>query len=299
MLGSNQRRLSRRFYRPLSSHPSHTPLTSTYTPRGRVPGRRRPPCVRAPRDPRKPARATDRKTRGHGRQGGSGYADRPPGSPALPPPKIHTERADQRIQPSRLTPRRNRRPVGRSYFRAEQVTAQSTWQKSVASIVMPACAGTAATSRLCAAWAPGDLQCLEDPADGGCADPVAELEQLTLDPLVPQPLFLGGEPLDERGDLGADWRSSCPVRAGPLAGDQAAMPVRTVPGVTSRCIRSVPGRSRISAARTARSAQSSRGRGLVRRSTATSCRSTRSSASLEADERPSRTSQPQSRTKTR
>ena len=43
----------------------------------------------------------------------------------------------------------------------------------------------------------------------------------------------------------------------------------------------------------------SRGRGLVRRSTATSCRSTSSSASLEADDRPSRTSQPQSRTKTR
>ena len=63
---------------------------------------------------------------------------------------------------------------------------------------------------------------------------------------------------------------------------------RTVPGVTSRCIRSRAGRSRISAARTARSAQSSRGRELARRSTATSCRSTSSSASLEADDRPSR-----------
>ena len=49
----------------------------------------------------------------------------------------------------------------------------------------------------------------------------------------------------------------------------------------------------------ARSAQSSQSRGLVRRSTATSCRSTSSSASLEADDRPSRTSQPQSRTKMR
>ena len=35
----------------------------------------------------------------------------------------------------------------------------------------------------------GDLQGLEDPADGGRADLVAELEQLALDPLVPQPLF--------------------------------------------------------------------------------------------------------------
>ena len=46
-------------------------------------------------------------------------------------------------------------------------------------------------------------------------------------------------------------------------------------------------------------AQSSRGRGVVRRSTATSCRSTSNSASFEADDRPSRMSQPQSRTKMR
>ena len=58
-----------------------------------------------------------------------------------------------------------------------------------------------------------------------------------------------------------------------------------VPGVTSRCTRSRAGRSRISAARMARSAQSSRGRGLARRSTATSCRNTSSSASLDADVR--------------
>ena len=55
----------------------------------------------------------------------------------------------------------------------------------------------------------------------------------------------------------------------------------------------------MSAASTARSAQSRRGRGLVRRSTATSCRSTSNSAFLEAGERPSRTSQPHSRVKIR
>jgi hypothetical protein len=74
---------------------------------------------------------------------------------------------------------------------------------------------------------------------------------------------------------------------------------KTVPGVTSRCARRLPGRCRISAASTARSAQSSRGRGWVRRSTATSCRSTSSSTSLKARERLNRTSQPQSRTKMR
>jgi hypothetical protein len=61
----------------------------------------------------------------------------------------------------------------------------------------------------------------------------------------------------------------------------------------------LPGRHRISAARMARSAQPSRGRELVRCSTATSCRSTSSSASLEAGGRPGRTSQPPSRTKMR
>ena len=69
VLGSNQRRLSRRFYRPLSSRPSHMPLTSTYTLRGVISGCCRPSCVRAPEDPGKPAWATDGITRGHGRPG--------------------------------------------------------------------------------------------------------------------------------------------------------------------------------------------------------------------------------------
>jgi hypothetical protein len=46
-----------------------------------------------------------------------------------------------------------------------------------------------------------DLQFLEDPADRGSTDRVAKLEQLTLDPLVSPVVVLGGEPLDQRGDL--------------------------------------------------------------------------------------------------
>jgi hypothetical protein len=76
----------------------------------------------------------------------------------------------------------------------------------------------------------GNLQGFEDPADGGCADPVAELEQLALDPLVSPNVVLGGEPLDECGDLGADWRPSHSVRVGPVAGDQAAMPAQDSAG---------------------------------------------------------------------
>src|SRR2546429_3999932 len=86
---------------------------------------------------------------------------------------------------------------------------------------MPGWAGTAARPRRCAVSAPGDLRGVEDPADRGCANPVAGLEQLALDPLVSPATVLGGEPLNQRGDLGADRRPSCPVRAGPLPGDQA------------------------------------------------------------------------------
>ena len=62
-------------------------------------------------------------------------------------------------------------------------------------------------------------------------------------------------------------------------------------GVTRRWRRSARGNRRMRAAKTARSAQSMRGRGLVRRRTATSCRNTRSSTSSVEDVRPiSRTS---------
>jgi hypothetical protein len=53
---------------------------------------------------------------------------------------------------------------------------------------------------------------------------VAELEQLALDPLVSPAVVLGGEPLDQDGDLGADRRPSRAVRVGPLLSDQATVP---------------------------------------------------------------------------
>ena len=81
----------------------------------------------------------------------------------------------------------------------------------------PGCVGAPLRRR----W---DPQRLEDPADRGRAGPVAELEQLALDPLVPPAGVLGGEPLDQRGDLGADRRPACLVRVGPFPGDQAAVP---------------------------------------------------------------------------
>jgi hypothetical protein len=70
----------------------------------------------------------------------------------------------------------------------------------------------------------GDLPGFEDTPDGGCADPVAELEQLTLDPLVAPAVVLGGEAPDKRGDLGTDRRPACPLRIRPFPGDQTAVP---------------------------------------------------------------------------
>jgi len=52
------------------------------------------------------------------------------------------------------------------------------------------------------------------------------LSSSPLDPLVSPAVVLGGEPLDQRGDLGADRRPPYPVRAFPLAGDQAALPAQ-------------------------------------------------------------------------
>src|SRR5258708_30979985 len=69
-----------------------------------------------------------------------------------------------------------------------------------------------------------DPQRLEDPADRGRTDSVTEFQQLTLDPLVPPAAVLGGEPPNQRGDLGADRWPAGPVRVSPFAGDQAAVP---------------------------------------------------------------------------
>jgi hypothetical protein len=73
-------------------------------------------------------------------------------------------------------------------------------------------------------WCWWDLKGLENPSDGGRADPMTELEMLALDALVPPGGVLGGEPLDEGGDLGAGRRAARPVRIGPLRGDEAAVP---------------------------------------------------------------------------
>ena len=59
---------------------------------------------------------------------------------------------------------------------------------------------------------------------GGFEAAGEHLDVSALDALVSPAVVLGGGPLDEHGDPGADRRAPHPVRAGPRPGDQAAVP---------------------------------------------------------------------------
>jgi hypothetical protein len=96
-------------------------------------------------------------------------------------------------------------------------------------------------------------------------------------------------------------RSTCitALNSGPMfiVSGLPALSPREYAGVTSRYLRSGLGSSRAKAASTARPAQSSLDLGCWRRNTATSWRSTSSSASFDADERPSIAIHPATRLK--
>jgi hypothetical protein len=138
-----------------------------------------------------------------------------------------------------------------------------------------------------------DAVALQDPPDRRGADAVAEFEQLSLDPRV-APARVSPAPSAPPRRRGR--RRSVAVRSGSgrsIVGGRGGDAIAgIVSGVTRRWQRSARGSRGTRAASTARSAQSMRGRGWVRRSTATSCRSTRSSTSLVADVRPSSRTSP-------
>ena len=121
---------------------------------------------------------------------------------------------------------------------------------------------------------------------------MTEREQLALDPLVSPALIFPGHALNQRDDGVLTGRPADAVGRGPFFGDQATMPAQDRAGVTNRCLRSICGSLRTSPANTARSAHSRQGFGLALRSTATSWRRTKSSTSLDADERVSNISRP-------
>jgi hypothetical protein len=136
-----------------------------------------------------------------------------------------------------------------------------------------------------------DAMSTQDLADGRGRDPVSEPTQLALDAYYSPAGFsrasrrinatsssgIGGRP----GDLG--WRH--------FAAAMRRCQRSSVPGVTIRRARSGFGRTRASAASTARSLQDRLGLGVARRTTATSCRSASISASLDEEDRASNASQ--------
>jgi hypothetical protein len=131
----------------------------------------------------------------------------------------------------------------------------------------------------------------QDPADRGGGGAVPEPAQLSLDADHAHVRFsvarrtissvisslIGGRP------GGRGWRH--------FAATSLRCQRSKIAGVTTRHERKAFGRSRDKAASTARSAQLSCGRGLVRRSTATSWRSASISASLDAEDRASSANQ--------
>src|SRR6266851_9776823 len=124
--------------------------------------------------------------------------------------------------------------TNRQYRR--RVKARSTGKKPVASIVAAwACENPRPLmpARRCGAGGIGRVLRTRPIVDALTRR--AEFEQLALDPLVSPAVVLGGEPLNERGDLGADWRPSRPVRIGQarFRGTRRRCHRRTVPGVTS------------------------------------------------------------------
>jgi hypothetical protein len=128
----------------------------------------------------------------------------------------------------------------------------------------------------------------EDATDCRCADTVAELEQLALDPHVSAARVLPRHPRHQRDEDVVDRRPSGRFGWVHLLGARRRCQARIVFGVTRRWRRSARGSLRMSAAKIALSAQSMRGRGLVRRRMATSWRSTRSSTFLLEPVRPIR-----------
>ena len=130
-------------------------------------------------------------------------------------------------------------------------------------------------------------------------DPVAELEQSALDVLVSPAVVVGGGRLDERGDLGAGRRAFRVVREVCFFLARRRCHRRRVPGGPAGVPAAVWAAAGSAWPAPHWSAQSSRGRGSLRRSMATSCRSTSSSARFDAGDWPGKTSKPQSRTKMR
>ena len=144
-----------------------------------------------------------------------------------------------------------------------------------------------------------DPQGLEDPADRRGADPVAEREQFTLDPLIPPAAVLLCEALNQRDGVGADRRSTCARRVSPVPGRQAPVPAQDGGWGDQAMGAQFAGQQPGKRGEHGTTCQFGRGLGLTRRSTATSWRKTSNSTFFDAEDRPNSHSQPATRPKIR
>jgi hypothetical protein len=107
------------------------------------------------------------------------------------------------------------------------VTAQSTWKKSQASIVVSLGAEELPPGRpVCSDGSRRDPEAPQNASDRRRADAAADLQQLALDPLVAPRRVLPSELLNQGRELGVDGRPPRPVRVGPLLRDEVAMPAQ-------------------------------------------------------------------------
>ena len=141
------------------------------------------------------------------------------------------------------------------------MTAQSTWKKSTASMLVAwVCRNWRQLVSVCRIGAGGMRwrfrirRIVEAPMS------VAECEQLALEPLVSPSGVLPRHPHDQRGERVVDRWSSGPVRVGPPSADEAAVPAQDRVRGDQAMGRSARGSRWMRAANTARSAQSRRGR---------------------------------------
>jgi hypothetical protein len=153
------------------------------------------------------------------------------------------------------------------------------------------------------AWACADRNCRQVGPErrGAGSSPallMAEADQLALDAPVPPAGILAGHPQHQCLDWRRDrWSALASSRVGPAAGDELGVPAQQGSGRDQPQLAQRGGQQ--PAERAEDSRQVSVGRGLVRRSTATSWRSVRISASLAVLERASSASQLSTRTSIR
>src|SRR6266542_1618795 len=126
----------------------------------------------------------------------------------------------------------------------------------------------------------------EDLGDGARADAHTQTSELTDDPLIAPARVLTRKTHHQHADLVRNpWPPGSPPGIGPPPPHKLAMPAQQGLRTDEKRLPAGPAQSRLAAARKTRSVSSRRGRATWRRRTASSCRSTTISSSLNSRDR--------------